>query len=120
MSIVMQMWPVKKCGQQFPVNVACGEYRQAERQELTFFMRKARICLRSSIRRASSRSRSDFESLQVERKLFAPRSSLEMDRVCEVAGARHFSFNTTVFLVLELGPEAGGEEAFVRLIDGRT
>lgn len=89
-------------------------------QELTFFMRNARICLRSSSRRSSSRSQSDFESLQVESKLFAPRSILARDRAGEGAGAGHFSFKERVLLMLALEPVVEGEEGFVRLIEGRT
>lgn len=83
-------------------------------------MRNARICLRSSTRRAPSRSHSDFESLQVARKLFAPRRSLDRDRAGEGAGAGHFSFNEVVLLRLHSEPTVEGEVGFVRLIDGRT
>lgn len=83
-------------------------------------MRNARICLRSSSRRASSRSHSDFVSLQVERRLLAPRSNLERDRVGEVAAAEHFSLVVTLFFVLGLEPTVEEELAFVRLIEGRT
>lgn len=45
-------------------------------KEHTLFMRRPRICLRSSFR-ASSRSDSAFPSLRKDRKSLAPRTSFE-------------------------------------------
>lgn len=84
---------------------------------LTFFIRRPRICLRSSILRASSRASSACASFRSARKLLAPRTSLDSACADPVLVVWGFFLATSARASLR-GSEGVRDVALLRFMDG--